>query len=596
MLILSGIKPIFAQQKDINAVLQYFDAETTIPEEDLTLINEIISGQWIAGKDLANQITKLSIIDYQDEELLKNVKDDQSLLALSRNENASPFLRELIEIIANFKARLAELGDLLINQYIVFDEDNRYRWNINYHLSNYSFGAIAERDPEEAQILDHASFYLREDFKKSELIVGDYQIVSGFGLWSWRSVSTRKSFESIASLPRIGRGVMPYRSANEYWYIRGVSYTINSKYGDFSLAGGITKQDGKIDDDGNISLSTSGLHTGETTIEQANNITESLIIGQWNYKFGNSEVVTSIAGTNWKDKDEVTTNDWCGSFAFNNLIKNGNFFGEIGRGYNNSQGAISGLRLKYSQFMYLISARYYSKGYTALRSNPFAEWVGNDRNEFGLYQGITFKRGHNNIILFGDLFRNINSEDDYYFPATGQETGIRWEWRKGSQYQRIQWKHQKKSLEDAVAYINDDQYQNEKENTYKYSGVFQLKDFLWGKLQLTYADNFSSDIGTSAFGIDTQIWWNLNSTSIYFDLLTTFINEGSAWIYFWDVNLPGEMTTRVYTKDSISPAIKVLYHTNSGFELGFRVRAIWKEFDFKGTPDLFGALALEVLL
>jgi hypothetical protein len=34
----------------------------------------------------------------------------------------------------------------------------------------------------------------------------------------------------------------------------------------------------------------------------------------------------------------------------------------------------------------------------------------------------------------------------------------------------------------------------------------------------------------------------------------------------------------------------------SGFELGVRLIAQWKEFDFTGTPDLFGALALEILL
>ena len=56
------------------------------------------------------------------------------------------------------------------------------------------------------------------------------------------------------------------------------------------------------------------------------------------------------------------------------------------------------------------------------------------------------------------------------------------------------------------------------------------------------------------------------------------------------------MTTRVYTKNSISPAIKVLYQTNSGFELGFRLRAQWKEYDFTGTPEIFGALALEIIL
>ena len=63
-----------------------------------------------------------------------------------------------------------------------------------------------------------------------------------------------------------------------------------------------------------------------------------------------------------------------------------------------------------------------------------------------------------------------------------------------------------------------------------------------------------------------------------------------------DVNLPGEMTTRVYTKNGISPAIKVLYQTKSGFELGFRLRTQLKEFGFTGTPEIFGALVFEIML
>ena len=83
--------------------------------------------------------------------------------------------------------------------------------------------------------------------------------------------------------------------------------------------------------------------------------------------------------------------------------------------------------------------------------------------------------------------------------------------------------------------------------------------------------------------------------SVFLDVVITVTNSGSAWIYFWDVNLPGEMTTRVCTKDRISPAIKIPYQTNSGFELGFRLRAQWEDFDFRGTPEIFGALVFEIM-
>ncbi|MCJ7802194.1 MAG: hypothetical protein MUP82_07550 [Candidatus Marinimicrobia bacterium] len=61
-----------------------------------------------------------------------------------------------------------------------------------------------------------------------------------------------------------------------------------------------------------------------------------------------------------------------------------------------------------------------------------------------------------------------------------------------------------------------------------------------------------------AYGLNSQIGWEKENISVFIDVVTTIIDSGSAWINFWDVNLPGETTTKVYTKDSVSPAIKIL--------------------------------------
>ena len=595
-LILIGVKPTTAQQKEATTFLQNLDAEIDIPEEDIILVNEILKGQWTLGKGLAKQIIKLSFIDIDDEQALNSVSDRKSLLAISQNEDVSRFLRQLITIIDKSTLRNKELGDILVNQYMVVNDDNRYRWKFNYSTEDYSAGLIAERDPNEKKLIDHLSGYLLKKYNSGELVIGDYQIVTGFGLWSWRSVSTRKSFETIAGLPRMGHGISPYRSSNESWYLRGISYTKRTKHGNLLISGGYTFQDGKLDSTGNLSLSSSGFHTGATSIAQQNNITESVILGQWNYNKQNHKIVTSVARVNWLDRDSNKKDDWSGSIAFNQMFKNGNIFGEIGRGYNRTAGIISGLRIKIPNVKYLISSRYYSKGYSALRSNPFAEWVGKDRNEFGLFQSISYKHNRNLFTVYGDLFKTSAVENGDSFPKLGQEAGLRWERRQGRRYQRIQWKWEQKSLENDGVYLTAQRPKYESDNTLKYSGVFSISKSMWGKLQLTYSTDETSESKSQAYGLDTQIWWEVGDVSIFLDVVTTFINGGSAWIYFWDVNLPGEMTTRVYTKDIISPAIKILYQTNLGFELGFRLRAKWEEFDFTGTPEIFGALALEILL
>jgi len=593
---LVGVKPISAQQKEVASFLQNLDADIAIPEEDIILINEILKGQWLSGKELAQQIMKLSFINYEDELALKNVSDSESFMAITQIDDISDFLRQLIVIVDRSALRNIELGDILLNQHIVFNDDYRYRWKINYNTDDFSAGVIAERDPNEKILLDHLSGYISKKYDSDELIVGDYQIVSGFGLWSWRSVSTRKSFETLAGLPRMGRGIAPYRSSNEAWYLRGIGYTRTTKYGNILITGGYTKQDGNFDSDGNLIRSYLGLHTGASSIDKQNNITESVILGQWNYNKPKTNIVTSVAGVNWDDKSGITNGDWSGSAAFNQLFKYGNIFGEFGRGYNRTTGMINGLRLKFPKVKYIISARYYSKGYLALRSNPLAEWVGDDRNEFGLFQSISLKQNRNNFIIYGDLYKASDVKSTDIFPKSGQEAGIRWKWRRGRRYQRIQWKWEQKSLESDGGYLLALEPKYEIDSTLKYSGIFSLSKSMWGKLQLTYSADETSLSKAQAYGLDTQIWWEVENVSIFFDVVTTFTNGGSAWIYFWDVNLPGEMTTRVYTKDSVSPAVKILYQTNSGFELGFRLRAQWKNFGFSGTPQLFGALALEILL
>ena len=595
-LILIGVKPITAQQKEATTFLQNLDAEIAIPEEDIILINDILKGQWSLGIELAEQIMKLSFIDFDDEQALNNVLDSKTMLAILRNGDVSDFLRQLITTIDESTLRNQKSGDILISQYMVFNDDSRYRWKFNYSANNYSAGLIAERDPDEKKLIDYLSGYLSKKYNFGEFIIGDYQIITGFGLWSWRSVSTRKSFETITGLPRIGRGISPYRSSNESWYLRGIAYTKETKFGNLLISGGYTHQDGKLDSTGNLSLSYSGLHTGATSIEQQNNITEAVILGQWNYNKPNTNIVTSVAGVNWNDKSNNNSRDWSGSVAFNQLLDYGNIFGEIGRGYNSTAGIITGLRLKIPNVKYLISSRYYSNGYSALRSNPFAEWVGDDRNELGFFQSISFKHNRNIFTIYGDLFKAIDVENDDFFPKSGQEAGLRWERRYGRQYQRIQWTWEKKSQENDGTYLLNQQPLYKIDNTLKYSRVFNLSNSIWSKLQMTYSFDETSESKSQAYGLDTQIWWEMEKVSVFLDVVTTITNGGSAWIYFWDVNLPGEMTTRVYTKDSISPAIKILYQMNSGFELGFRLRAQWEDLNFTGTPEIFGALVLEVLL
>jgi len=595
-LILIAVNSLTAQQITAASFLQNLDAEIAIPDEDILLIDEILNGQWPPGKELAQQILNLSVIEYDDESILEKVRSRKAFFKIADKKEASIFLKQLVKAIETITVADEKLGRLKINQYLVFNDEYRYRWKLNYNLDKYSFGFIAERDPNESKLLDHTSGYFSKQFSSGKIILGDFQIVSGFGLWSWRSVATRKSFESLAGLPRMGRGISPYHSANEAWFIRGIGYTKYTQFGSWLFSGGYTHQDGNIDGNGNVQISSSGLHTGATSIAQQNNVVESVAVGQWNYIKPNTKVSASLSGVKWNTQDGAEKQDWSGSFAMIKNMKMGNAFGEIARGFNNTGAVISGFRLNLPNAKYLISTRYYTQGYSALRSNPFAEWLGKDRNEKGIFQSISFKQNDHQFIIYGDIFQAIEAENGDSFPQTGQEAGLRWEKRKGRNYHKLQWVWQKKSIENSGNYLLTSAPEYEINNTLKYSSAFQISETMRNKIQLAYSFDETTDLNSNAFGINYAISREGENLAIFLDLVTTFTSGGSAWIYFWDLNLQGEMTTRVYTKDSFSPAIKFMYQTASGFDFGFRTRALWKNFDFRGNPKIFGALVIEAVL
>ena len=68
----------------------------------------------------------------------------------------------------------------------------------------------------------------------------------------------------------------------------------------------------------------------------------------------------------------------------------------------NSTVNFIGIKLYSTDIQSLISARKYTNSYTATRTNPFAEWGGDDRNEMGLYQGLKINRHY--ITIFGNIY------------------------------------------------------------------------------------------------------------------------------------------------------------------------------------------------
>ena len=104
---------------------------------------------------------------------------------------------------------------------MTFSDDIRYKWKGVMEIADAHVGFLLERDPGERNVIDYASFYIEKNSGSVRWIVGDHQVLAGYGLSSWRNSPTRRGFDVLSSLQRSGSGLKPYRSSHEFWKTRG---------------------------------------------------------------------------------------------------------------------------------------------------------------------------------------------------------------------------------------------------------------------------------------------------------------------------------------------------------------------------------------
>ena len=148
-----------------------------------------------------------------------------------------------------------------------------------------------ERDPGEHNILDGYSGFIEGEFSNGKWILGDHQVISGFGLLSWRTFPVNKTFEAVSSINRMGKGLAAYKSSHESWGYRGVGLTGDSRLGKWLVSLSHNLHDGEMDSTGMLNITDTGDHSSYSSLERENTLKESVLINRWvleeeNYTFG----------------------------------------------------------------------------------------------------------------------------------------------------------------------------------------------------------------------------------------------------------------------------------------------------------------------
>lgn len=317
--------------------------------------------------------------------------------------------------------------------------------------NDFSLGFTAEKDPGEnfawnpSQQLYGFDFYsghiqlMKKGFLDN-LVIGDFQCQFGQGLQLGSVFGLGKSSQTITGARRSNLGFLPYMSAGESFYMRGVAATFRlANPIRLHLFGSYKKRDASFDSDGERigSLLASGLHRTPREIASRNQVGDrdlGMVIqvrnrrfdfGVLGYEKRLSRTVSGAPSPYNQFRFQGSSYYNVGAF-FNLSWANVTFFSEaartVGRGGGLTAGVLGNLSPKLEMaWLY----RYFSPDYLSEYANAFSESSA-PQNETGIYWGgrYTFSR---RVTLGGyiDVFRFPWLRYRIYKPSDGTEWLLR---------------------------------------------------------------------------------------------------------------------------------------------------------------------------
>ncbi|MCX6352351.1 MAG: helix-hairpin-helix domain-containing protein [Bacteroidetes bacterium] len=283
-----------------------------------------------------------------------------------------------------------------------------------------SAGITADKDEGEEffkgsqkQGFDFYSAHLFYTGKKliRKIAVGDFQMQTGQGLVLWTGFAPSKTADATNVL-RDASGLLPYKSAGEYRFMRGGAYTLalgksvalTQFFSYKKIDANIFNQDTlTTKDDYFSSIYQSGYHRTTAELATKHQLNEFLTGGDLSYTKGMFKVGVSAMYGSYGIPFQPAKDSGVKSYRFSGknfynvgvnyryLFRNIYFFGETAAGVLGSYATINGALISlHPTLQASIINRNYSAGYFAPYSNGFSEATDNT-NEKGTYIGMQWK-------------------------------------------------------------------------------------------------------------------------------------------------------------------------------------------------------------
>ncbi len=564
-------------------VLLGYDAESSIPEEDLNDIQHLINTP-VAYADVVSILTGTSVLPVSDLDIILKAKDMNDLKSNNHLSIATQQLINSIRIVVTNPLKLS------IKEKISFQDGVRHDWRAIGSFGKYGFGILLEKDPGEQHIVDHNSIYLKWNSLNMNFIAGDHQLIGGYGLIAWRSTSVHKGFETVNTLPRQGKGIKGYRSSNEYWSTRGFGGEQQTQFGKFTYSLGRTYQDGYLSGE-EIKLDKTGLHLTQNDLLKQNQLVENAATVMWNNNYTSYQLGALLNAQSVEDNEGGKIQQRSVSIFTSGRQNELHWFGETALNNHSSTAVLGGAFYRTGSIKYLISLRYYPTNFRTYRTQPFSEWQGQEEGEKGIFQNVQLKYEKHIISLYSDIAEKIEDNTLTTSNNIKYESGIRWQWHSKKHRFKTQYRVSNQLQMNQMYFPNSINY-NINRTTAKGQYQFQATkdlDLRW-QINSTFYNNESQGLG-----IETRFNWKIPNFVITGSWITANVDDYNGRVYFWNLNLPGEMRSLAVSDNKQLLGFKIKMKSKNNYQIYVRWRSAWKTMNFSGTPDQRYALAIQII-
>ncbi|OGU74985.1 MAG: hypothetical protein A2V93_01290 [Ignavibacteria bacterium RBG_16_34_14] len=329
--------------------------------------------------------------------------------------------------------------------------------------NNYQFGILTEKDAGEKEFNEFTSAHL---FAKDlgyikNLVLGDYYLEFGQGLALWNAYGFSKGPDAVYPVKKSERKIIPYTSASENNFFRGIAGTFDYEPLSVSVFYSKNKFDANLDEETGSILSTplDGLHRTESEIQKRKTAEETTIGGRIDFV---KEDLFQVGVLHYRSKldhpfqpssvfDIVGGEFSYTSAAYDLYIENINLFGEAV--YNGtSVASTNNIQISLSSTLQFVSSiRSYPANFINIHGFSFGERSGAAQNEFGIYNGLKWRLPFGTLNLYYDQFKFPHASFDNPLPADGNEFFAELISKPFSKVEtRIRYKKERKELEFTI--------------------------------------------------------------------------------------------------------------------------------------------------